>query len=953
MAFAQTPEQELFTEAESFYFSKNYGLALESYQEFSDNFKQSELYPDVQFHLALCYFYLEQYEESLAVLEKTERRFRSTKFLQFIPFWKGMNRYRKKEYIPALEDFTKYLEFGLVNNITEQAVYYKAVCESEVEDYKTARTTAGAYLSKYPNTPLFHYSFVLMAYINFKTEKADDLIGQHNTKEFANLPPALKNKFLLYYADALIVKNQTQSAKDIYNSLLAETPDISGVALAKLFTLAMKSKQLKEMERLIRIAEDTFADNPAMLVDFWTNIGIASFSDNNMEQAEYYFNRAWGFRNRIPIPVSVPLYLSEILIKKGSAQYAAKILQEYQQLFKEQSDTVLFRTGSLSVQAGDFETAINILEQHLHDYPASPNKSKAAYTLAYALYKTGKTEPAIVLTTGLLADNNQEAGIRRAAVKLHSKLLVQRGEISQAKDFLSGYIKSSTDDLQAQRDYVYILFQEKNYSEVVSRVAKVNQASPRLKTTEPVLYTIFKYFEGLSFVSLKQYKNALASFSEIQIKNTDDPELGDIAPFVVFYKGWAYYRLGDFDTASGFFTEMISAFPEHELAEQALYYNGWCFYSAGNYRQSARYFDQLAQKTKDAQTLSKAQFFLAKSELSQGNSAKAEKLFLDIWKKSSNADFADDALFEYAGILALQGKTAQAADAYLSLSNNYSSSPLHAQALYNRAELYYSAGSFMSAKSAFEQYQSKFPDGDLIDASLYWAGNAALQVKNKPEALRHWETLIKNHGKSPFRSEAMKQSAQIYMEQKAYDKALALYQDIIAWYPKEAEAMKASETVSELRYLVLGLSGEEARLTALIDRSSKTATPQGRTAMNDLAALYLKGNDSSKWETAVSLISQVLRVSSDKKTGARAQYLMGEYYNRKKDFKQAGNEFLKAAFVDSSNQDLMAESIYRAAEMMTFSGDKQAAKDLVDRLVQNFPSSPWTQKGKKLIGGGN
>jgi TolA-binding protein len=198
----------------------------------------------------------------------------------------------------------------------------------------------------------------------------------------------------------------------------------------------------------------------------------------------------------------------------------------------------------------------------------------------------------------------------------------------------------------------------------------------------------------------------------------------------------------------------------------------------------------------------------------------------------------------------------------------------------------------------------------------------------------------------------MKQSAELHIQRKEYNNALSLYQDIIAQYPKEAESMKAKEKTSELRYLVMGLSGEEARLTALIDREGKTRTAAGRNAMNELSALYLRENDSSKWKTALSLTNQVLQISSDKKTKAQAQYNFGEYHFKIRDYKNAGNEFLNAAFIDTSNPDLMAHSIYRAAEMMILSGDKKAAENLVDRLVKNFPSSPWTQKGKKLTGGG-
>ncbi|RPJ09852.1 MAG: tetratricopeptide repeat protein, partial [Spirochaetaceae bacterium] len=91
-------ETEVFQEAESFYYSKNYPLALETFTEFADRFPLSQLVPDVQYKRALCMFHMKRFDDSFALFEKIEQRLRSTRYLDFISFWKGMIHFQKKEY---------------------------------------------------------------------------------------------------------------------------------------------------------------------------------------------------------------------------------------------------------------------------------------------------------------------------------------------------------------------------------------------------------------------------------------------------------------------------------------------------------------------------------------------------------------------------------------------------------------------------------------------------------------------------------------------------------------------------------------------------------------------------------------------------------------------------------------------------------------------------------------
>jgi hypothetical protein len=52
-----------------------------------------------------------------------------------------------------------------------------------------------------------------------------------------------------------------------------------------------------------------------------------------------------------------------------------------------------------------------------------------------------------------------------------------------------------------------------------------------------------------------------------------------------------------------------------------------------------------------------------------------------------------------------------------------------------------------------------------------------------------------------------------------------------------------------------------------------------------------------------------------------------------------------------SDQDLIAQSLYRAAEMTFLAGSREEARALVSRIEETFPNSQWVQEGKKLLEG--
>ena len=123
--------------------------------------------------------------------------------------------------------------------------------------------------------------------------------------------------------------------------------------------------------------------------------------------------------------------------------------------------------------------------------------------------------------------------------------------------------------------------------------------------------------------------------------------------------------------------------------------------------------------------------------------------------------------------------------------------------------------------------------------------------------------------------------------------------------------------------------------------------------MYELARVYIY-KSGSKQNLAPELLDELISYGDiDPEHAAKAYYLYGEYYYRKNELEKAAQSFLQTVLTYPEDRDLSAQALYRAAEMAVISGNREDAEELVRRIETLFPSSPWIDEGRKLLGGQN
>ncbi len=936
-------EEELFSEAENHYRAGNYLLALDIYDEFTANYPLSDRVPDAHYRRAVCNFRLKDYIEAIAIFNEIEKRFHSTRYYDYISFWKGISYYRTSNYFESIDSLTVFLSRVSDPEMTPQSLLYKGLAEIYLKDYINASASLETLIKEYPDSPQSAYGLILLIYACLNEEAYDKILDISEDTNAGDLPDKWRDRYNLYVAEALWEKGNLRESEIMYRELLDSDPDIASIAFRRLFQAAQKKKNLSEMESLIQQAEQRLIEAPEVLEDLWVRVGIESFKQGNLELSEYFLTRVWNRPDKQHISQAVPLYLAEIMIKNDKLKEAELILDDYLSFNPPDTSFSLMRLGDIRIMMDDYERADSSYARYMEEYPDSERYTEAGYMRAYSHYRLGKWDPALELLARLIEDSG--LSFRQELMRLEVIIHKKSGNLREAARLLREYKAYFPHDLRTRIDFIKTLFVLKSFREIIEETDLLIQEFPELHEQDLYVYLISYYLRGLSQISVKNYDDALSSLSVINLKQAEAENLSLILPYSLYYQAWALYRNRRYREARTRLISLVEQFPTHSLFPQALFLAGWCSFTLKEYKAAVPYFARLAKMNgKDS---AKAAFLQGKSLLNINELKEASIVFHNLLQYNPSSSFADDALFEYAGTMAGLGETDRAAASYRDLTRRYPESPLTEEAMYKRGEVYWAVGDFNKAKNAYFEYRGQYPKGRLVDSALYWGGLSAFELGEKFEAVLHWEKLIDIYRESPFRADALKRTADMYADRGEYRKALNILISMINEYPEESHAAGVENRADEIRYLLLGLSDREAALSSIIGREGGAESVKGREAMIELSRLYIF-EGSTRIDLAFQMLSKIIE-KDDVNTGARAQYLIGEYYYRKSELIRAAGEFLKAAFLNPKDRDLMAASMFRAAEMMQIAGKPRDVRELVQRLEQHFPESQWTVEGKKLL----
>ena len=943
---AQERDLARFFEIETLFLKSNYSEALKQYNTFLRDYPDSGVIPQVHYRRAVSLFHLKKFGEALDLFNIVEQKFRDERFVEHIPFWKGLCKYQLKEYKESVENLNTFIFQSQDRETLPQAYMYSALSQIELGELKEASTTVLTLYNEYPQSEFTHRSIHGLLSAILQEELYQDILDFTDKIGVETLPQELKEVVYLYRAEAFAEQGEDEAAREIYKKLRDAVPSVALTAYQRLYFFAEQEGDYPLMDAILIGVEEKFAGRPDILKTFWLRAGIESFRRENLDLAEYFFSKIWNMRETEPIPVEVPLYMAETFLRKDRPEEAKKLLTLYQSMTDTVSPEVSLKTGKIFLAESKYSEAVKYFVQVKNSAPESPLAEEAGYYIAYSYLNMDKPDEAL--------DEIEETLKSFPKGEYHRELLKNRAfalwklqRLTEAGESYREYLSSYPSDAQAWVDLFKVLVKDGRYGEVIEANKALKAHIPDMESKHPSLFLTTQYLFGLSSFFTGSFDDAVYTLNGISKEKAVKQNLTYLHPFARFYTGWALYKLERYREAADLLTGFSEEFGEHRLSQNALYLAGWCYFKLKQYDEASASFSKVTSKDDDLVIKAMYQNALSLKEMKKyGDSAGLLKW---IYENNPGSFLADDAMLEHADVLAKMGDMDGAISTYRELPEKFPGSELEDDALFRTAVLLLSGGEFAKAGEAFKEYERRFPRGEFIEDVLYYGGEAAARRGEPVEALLLWEKLINTRPEGKHRMEALSKAAEIYGQRKDYRKAIRLYDTLIKDYPHEAPVREIEERITLLGFLEEGYTQQVAELKTIILYNDGANTGKGREAMVELASLYILDNLGDV-EEARDILTKVIE-KGEVATFSRAQYLLGEYYFRKRDYQKAYDAFVKAADKPSPEPGLAPRTLYRAAEMMRLLDRPDMVRSLVERIKREYPDSEWVREGENLLKG--
>jgi len=940
--YAISNDGEIFSEAERKFYTGNYSGALESYETLIKKYPLSDLIPDAVYRKALCLLMLGRLNEARDNFFAVEKRYRNTAYIGYVPFWIGSIDYRSRRFEEAIEYFNQFLsQPGMEKEFVEKAYLYTAVSYFNLNQIDSAYRTIGSLVKIKKIENFDSEELIILLTILITSHNFDEAIHVYKRVEIERFPEDAQHRSLVLIAEAYLRKGLVRDAEKIYRSIIkTENREIASIVFSRLSTIYEKTGMYEEIIRLTGYADESLDLSSEVLKQLYLKSGVIGYRRGEIELSLNYLQRLWDYitsAGSIPerwLAEPTAIYLAEDYLKLNEKQKAIKVLRELLNYYPN-SKYGTYRLNTIYILDGDFQRAVSVFKNYLK---AFPEDNLARLYLSISLYKNGALEEAESEGSRVNIEKLPE-DLKPDYFHLMALIMSKLGTPQVAAIYYQKYLELKPEDRRIFLDYLKVLFQSGKYEEVVSKT----EGSVEVESGDPVEVQI-GYLRGISLVMLKKYRDALSLLKDV-IDKSNIESIGELSGYSLYYLGWCYFKLDNIEKAERIFDEFIEKYPTHPLYVSSLYLAAWSSYSLGNFSRSEMLFKELSGMKNRYKVA--AIYLMAKSLINQRKYPEALPLLETLYKNYPDNDLSDDAMFDYATILDKTGKSKEAAEIYYRVYRKWPESRVSREALYKRAEIYFKMGDYENAARSFGEYASLFPRSELYDAAIYWEAQSLLKLSKEKEAGKLLEEIVKVFPKSSFRPDALIDLAEIHAGIGDYEKAIDLYSILLDEYPEYRDDTDIRVRIEELRYLEFGLPPDEAILTARMSVFRGTETKEGREAMLGIASLYLE-RGGKYLERAFELLGRVLQ-HEDRKTAARAQYLIGDYYSKKGDALAAARAYFRASLIYTADREFVARSLYKSAENMKKAGRQKEARDLLVKLIETFPDLEWADKAKKLL----
>lgn len=731
---------------------------------------------------------------------------------------------------------------------------------------------------------------------------------------------ALYNLGLIYYDT-----QKYELSRERLRKLLSDYPETEFTGSA-LYWIGESYSEQNKLQEAIAFLEDAVADNRNNKFADYSIYTLATVYEKvgDYERAVQNYDRLLTEYRNSPLAVSAQIRIGICYFKLKD--YQSSILELKNPILSNLPEDLysesLYLLGLSNYRVRQYDEAEKSYSELIEKFPNSELFRDAKYGLAWTLFQQRKYNEAFRVFD-FLSNGNDSMAIKSFYWKGESKRYA--GQNQEAfeiyRQFLEKFPNHELRD-EAQYQIGALYFNNKN-SDQASRYL-ITASGSQDQSVRAKSLTLLGEIE----LSKKQYSTAKNYFEPAILISDADAEIKNRA---IFGLGVALFNLEEYKEAEQRLLEIGARDPGFE-SQKVNFFLAESYFASGNYSEAIKRYNNSMGDDESINLL--ALYGKSYSYFNSGDYQNASLQFADFVKKYPRNSRTMDARLRLADSYYGSKNFSMASNIYRDLFRGGSSEISTPYANYQYAQSLYKSGRVNEAISEFIQLQTKYPDSEYAEGSLFTVAWIYFQQGNFNESINRYKSVLTTYPKTSLEPIIYYSIGDAYFNLAKYDSAIVYYENVISSFPGSNYIFDAVNGI-QFSYVAMG---SPERAISFIDEFV-TRNPNFKNADQ---IFFKKGEihyslrqyDSSKrsYREFIARFPQSDLVPD-------AYYWIGKSAQSLNLFEEALVNF-ERVFTDYKSSEIAAASVLEIGNIHRSTGNYQEAVAAYDRGIDELRRSP-------------
>ncbi len=537
-----------------------------------------------------------------------------------------------------------------------------------------------------------------------------------------------------------------------------------------------------------------------------------------------------------------------------------------------------------------------------------------------AIYYFGKVNKAM-LTVNEQAEVSFKLGMAYYNSNELKKSLVAFSEVKNLGD--------KTYSPQAAYYSGAVQFKFENWDEAIADFKRIEK-NEAYRAEAPIWIANAYYKQG-------KYEELLA-YAEPLLKTTNKEKyVGDLA----ILAGDIYFQKSNYQQALVYY-DLLKKVSKAPILPEVRYRIGFCQYKAKIYPEAIDNLKIIATRNDDLGQYSS--YYLGVCYLNTQNLVGALAAFDAARRMNFNKSIQEDAAFNHAKVQISMGNSAAAIKELLEFTKTFPNSAYEGEATELLSDAYLTSNNYPAAIAYIEGLKKRTPKLNTIYQRMtYNQGINEFNADNYDKAIYYFIKSVQNPEDFELKTAATYYKAESFFAQKRYVDALPVYSEISNVSEASKGANFALKSLYSMGYIYYNQKDYDKAATYFKDFTTKirdkTPKPNYDDAMMRLADCYF----AQKNFAAASQIYDIVAISGqedkDYALFQKAQTL--QFQGKEAMAKDNYNKIIK----DYPSSPYSDDALYKSGEIDLNLGNTQTAIDAFSKLIQTKKGSNWVPNG--------